>query len=244
MSATTNNQFDQQALMGLLGEKPAKAAPGLPDETLLMEKPAYNKAPAGGSVMGQASPNDAPTSHTMPAPSVSGPSAPPQVSPQVFQGFTPRYAMEGFDFNREQNTGKSAKDAFAYLANQAPPPPLNDKAALQAWAEHYIVPGMKALGHNVSNVQGDKFHLQNWQGDFDVDYGRGAGADGGALAWQVDDGTAQMPANASYTPRGVGAPMMPPPAQDDTMAAILNEIEALQRGGASPMDQQALMELL
>lgn len=103
-----------------------------------------------------------------------------------FQGFTPRHAMEGFDFAREQDPAKSAKDAFAYFSNQAPPPPLNDKAALGVWFKTYIQPGMQQLGHNVTDVDGDKFRFNNWQGDFWVDYGRGAGANGGALAWQAD----------------------------------------------------------
>ena len=113
------------------------------------------------------------------------PTTAPRVQATTFMGFTPKYAMEGFDFQREQNTGKSAKDAFAYLANQAPPPPLNDKVALGAWFTQYIQLGMNELGHKVTNVEGDKFVLENWQGQFNVDFGRGAGADGGALAWQV-----------------------------------------------------------
>jgi hypothetical protein len=179
-----------------------------------------------------------------------GATTPPAVQPSIFQGFTPKYAMEGFDFNREQNTGKSAKDAFAYLSQQAPPPPINDKAALGKWAEQYIVPGMNALGHNVSNVQGDKFHLKNWQGDFDVDYGRGAGAEGGALAWQVDDPTARL-SNQAYTPQPSNANAALSAAigggqGGGTTAkdAILKEIEALIQGGASPTDNAALLEQL
>lgn len=105
--------------------------------------------------------------------------------PSVYTGYTPKYAMEGFDFSREQNTGKSAKDAFAYLANQAPPPP-QDKAALGAWFQQYIQPGMDQLGHKVSSVTGDKFTYGNHEGTFEVDFARGADAPGGALAWQSD----------------------------------------------------------
>jgi hypothetical protein len=204
----------------------------------------------------------APTSTTMPVPDptkpaqlpaeAAAPATPARTPTQasVFQGFTPKYAMEGFDFNREQNTGKSAKDAFAYLSQQAPPPPINDKAALGKWAEQYIVPGMKDLGHDVSNVQGDKFHLKNWQGDFDVDYGRGAGAEGGALAWQVDDPTAKL-SNAAYTPKA--NPAMNPAL----MAAISGgqqgtspqdqlqqQVAALAAGETAPMDQEALLKQL
>jgi hypothetical protein len=180
------------------------------------------------------------------------PSTPPAASgvqPSTFQGFTPRHAMEGFAFDREQNTGKSAKDAFAYLANQAPPPPINDKQALGAWFKQYIEPGMNQLGHQVLSVDGDKFRFKNWQGEFDVDYGRGAGAEGGALAWQVDDGSAQM-ANGAYQPSGpgaasaIGAVRGPTADQPTAMADILAEIEALQSGGVSPMDSNALLALL
>ena len=105
--------------------------------------------------------------------------------PSTYTGYTPKYAMEGFDFSREQNTGKSAKDAFAYLANQAPPPP-QDKAALGQWFQQYIQPGMDQLGHKVSSVTGDKFTYGNHEGTFEVDFARGADAPGGALAWQSD----------------------------------------------------------
>jgi hypothetical protein len=107
--------------------------------------------------------------------------------------------MEGFDFAREQNTGKSAKDAFAFLSNNAPPPPINNKQALGAWFSQYVAPGMNALGHRIISVNGDSFTFSNWQGTFTVDFGRGAGAEGGALAWQVDDGSAQL-SNGAYNP--------------------------------------------
>lgn len=123
---------------------------------------------------------------------------PGAVTPQKFQGFTPRYAMEGFDTQREQDTGKSAKDAFAYLSNAAPPPPINDKAALAAWFNQYIAPGMNALGHKVLNVVGDQVTLSNWQGTGTIDFARGAGADGGALAWQLMEGTYDPTAGFAY----------------------------------------------
>lgn len=190
-------------------------------------------------------PQTDPVSNTLPvsAPEPPAPSTPPAVTPQTFQGFTPTHAMEGFNTGREQNTGKSAKDAFAYLSNQAPPPPLNDKAALGAWFQQHIAPGMNALGHNVSSVEGDKFKFKNWQGEFDVDYGRGAGADGGALAWQVDDNTAVMPENPVYQPRQLQlAPLEQGPTEggDDPMARILAEIEALKNGSTTPTQYDAM----
>ena len=159
------------------------------------------------------------------------PNPPPPVQPSVSRGFTPKYAMEGFDFAREQNTGKSAKDAFASLSNQAPPPPLQDKAALGAWFNQYIKPGMDALGHKVSDVQGDKFRFKNWQGDYWVDYGRGAGAQGGALAWQADDANAPTQAAQGQGQRTQGSVL---PGQSDLWAEIMASLQAQQ-------DPQALL---
>lgn len=156
--------------------------------------------------------------------------APVAVQPQILQGFTPKYAMEGFDFRREQNTGKSAKDAFAYFANNAPPPPTNNKVALGEWFKTNIAPKMDALGHKIISVDGDKFTFENWQGRFTVDFGRGAGAEGGALAWQVDDATAQM-ANRPYVPQqqsgagvvldpATGAPAVVPPVVEQPTTTV------------------------
>jgi len=167
-------------------------------------------------------------------PVVPGATTPVAVQPQIFQGFTPRYAMEGFDFAREQNTGKSAKDAFAFLSNQAPPPPINNKAALGEWFKKNVAPGMDALGHKIISIDGDKFTFENWQGRFTVDFGRGAGAEGGALAWQVDDATAQM-ANGPYVPQRqsaapvidpvTGAPAVVPPP-DETAPVVTRQSTA------------------
>jgi len=206
--------------------------------------------------------SDAPTSSTLPVRDATPPAAAaapvaekPKWEASVFQGFTPKHAMEGFDFNREQNTGKSAKDAFAYLSNQAPPPPINDKAALGQWFTDNIRPGMEALGHKVNSVEGDKFNFSNWQGDFDVDFGRGAGAEGGALAWQVDDGTAKM-GSGPYVPKqnavaqaALGAAIggQPNVGEQDASSAqaqIQKEIDAAINGGQSPLEMQALLAQL
>ena len=119
------------------------------------------------------------------AATLTGPGGPSLGAPAAT--FVPKHSFEGFDFAREQNPAKSAKDAFAYLANQAPPPPFADKAALGTWFTQHIAPGMDHLGHRVNYVTGDKFSFTNWQGTFEVDFVRGAGAAGAALAWQVAD---------------------------------------------------------
>jgi hypothetical protein len=121
---------------------------------------------------------------------------------EIFQGFTPNQRMEGFDFNRLQQTGKSAKDAFAHLSQQAAAQgnvaPLDslDKQAYGNWFNQFIAPGLKSLGHNVESVDGDKFTYNNHEGRYTVDFGRGAGAPGGALAWQAEDANAPLPTSA------------------------------------------------
>lgn len=108
---------------------------------------------------------------------------PAKVSGDPYTGFSANYPFEGFNLEREQNPGKSAKDAFAYLANQAPPPPWEDKAALGEWFKTHIAPGMNELGHKILSVSGDKFTMTNWQGTGEVDFVRGAGAPGAAFQW-------------------------------------------------------------
>ena len=176
-----------------------------------------------------------------PFPGATPPPNPMQQSLQQHLGASP---FEGFDFAREQNVQKSAKDAFADLAKKAGPAPLNDKAQLGAWFSQHIQPGMDALGHKVSSVDGDKFRFKNWQGEYDVDYGRGAGADGGALAWQATDANAApviggTPGASNTLPiTGGGAPVMPG-QQSDLMAQIL---AALQQDQQQAADPQALLQ--
>jgi hypothetical protein len=97
--------------------------------------------------------------------------------------------------------------------------------------------------------------FKNWQGDFDVDFGEGAGGDRGRLSWQAtgaDDAT-----NAMYAPggtpaayggakptTGLGAPLMPAPTGDDPLDKIRAEIEALMSGQSTPMESDALRRLL
>lgn len=143
--------------------------------------------------------------------------------------------FEGFDFVRPQDTKKSAKDAFADLANKAPTAPIHDKTALGVWFNQYIKPGMQALGHNVTDVQGDKFRFNNWQGDFWVDYGRGAGADDGALAWQAED--AGVP-NALPSPSASGQGQALGPllaGQSGLMAQILANLQDMQQPDAQTL---------
>lgn len=93
--------------------------------------------------------------------------------------------FEGFDFVRPQDPSTSAKDAFAHAVKNAPPPPGEDKQALGMWFDRYIRPQMEAFGHQIHWVRGDKMSFTSQQGTFTVDYLRGAGASGWAVAWQV-----------------------------------------------------------
>jgi hypothetical protein len=97
--------------------------------------------------------------------------------------------MEGFNLPREQDPSFSVKDAFAAAAQNAPePPPGEDKAALGEWFKKYAQPFIEAQGHTVNWVNGDKVNITGPQGTGTTDWYRGAGAAGGALAWQPEDG--------------------------------------------------------
>ncbi len=99
-------------------------------------------------------------------------------------GTTGRF--EGFDFARAQDTQKSAKDAFAMLANKAGSMPRT-KAEAQEWFNSKIKGEFEALGHKVNWVEGDKFSFTNWQGTYTVDFIRGADGDNPAFAWQAEN---------------------------------------------------------
>lgn len=86
-----------------------------------------------------------------------------------------------FNTARLQDPGKSAKDAFVYLSNQAPPPPFHDKKALANWFNTYIAPGMNALGHKVISVNEDGFTYSNHEGTFFIDFAQNAGATSGSM---------------------------------------------------------------
>jgi hypothetical protein len=93
--------------------------------------------------------------------------------------------FEGFDFARPQDPQKSAKDAFAMLAQQAGTMPQT-KAEAEAWFNATIKTQMEGLGHKVNWVKGDKFQFTNWQGTFTVDFVRGADGPNPAFHWGVE----------------------------------------------------------
>ncbi len=93
--------------------------------------------------------------------------------------------LEGFDLGRPQQVDRSAKDAFAMLAQRAGSMPRS-KTEAEQWFNTNIRGEMERLGHRVNWVKGDKFQFSNWQGTFVVDFVRGADSGDAALTWQVE----------------------------------------------------------
>jgi len=96
-----------------------------------------------------------------------------------------RVLLEGFNLAREQNPQKSAKDAFAMLAQRADYMPRT-KADCETWFNTYIRQGMEELGYQIHWVQGDKFRVTAREGVYDIDFVRGAGGDDPALQWLAE----------------------------------------------------------
>jgi hypothetical protein len=233
-------RLEQEALGDLLG--PASGGVTPPPDLPAAPPPTSNTMPVEGPA-----PNVTPAPFTPPAKTAAG----------DFK-WNAGHDFSAFDTQREQDPAKSAKDAFAMLSNQAPPPPLNDKNALAGWFKQYIQPGMDQLGHKINSVDGDKFNFSGWQGNFDVDYGEGAGGDRGRLSWQTtggDDATRQMYApggtpaaypGAQPANTGLGAPLMlAPTSGEDPLARVQAEIAALMAGnGSTPMETDELRKML
>lgn len=99
--------------------------------------------------------------------------------------------FSGFDFNRAQDPSKSAKDAFAALAQQAPPLTDTSKAGAEAWFRQHIAPGMEAAGYKVYDIQGDKAWIgsrEDPEGRTPIDYLINAGGSNPQIGWQPDGG--------------------------------------------------------
>jgi hypothetical protein len=116
------------------------------------------------------------------------PSAPGGAQAGTMGGGLP---FSGFDFSREQDTSKSAKDAFAALAQQAPPMTDTSKAGAEAWFRQHIAPGMEAAGFKVYDLQGDKAWIgsrEDPEGNVPVDWLINAGGSNVQIGWQPDGG--------------------------------------------------------
>jgi hypothetical protein len=121
-------------------------------------------------------------------------SAAAQGGPQTLTrgGVQNTHLFEGFDFGREQQVEKSAKDAFLMLAGGSASVP-NTKPEAEAWFNQHIRGGMESLGHKIEWVKGDKFQFSNWQGTFVVDFVRGVEGANPSFWWGAD------PAGSRFT---------------------------------------------
>jgi hypothetical protein len=93
----------------------------------------------------------------------------------------------GFNFGREHDRNKSAKDSFAHWGGQhAGAADWRTKAGAEAWFRQYVMPGMQADGFEILDVQGDKAFVrtvENPEGTW-IDFVQGADGDNPLLAWQ------------------------------------------------------------
>jgi hypothetical protein len=99
--------------------------------------------------------------------------------------------FSGFDLNRAQDPSKSAKDAFASLAQQAPPMTDTSKAGAEAWFREHIAPGMEAAGYKIYDLQGDKAWVgsrEDPEGKTPVDWLINAGGSNVQIGWQPESG--------------------------------------------------------
>jgi hypothetical protein len=114
--------------------------------------------------------------------------APAGASPGGTGGGLP---FSGFDLNRAQDPTKSAKDAFAALAQQAPPMTDTSKAGAEAWFREHIAPGMEAAGYKIYDLQGDKAWVgsrEDPEGRVPVDWLINAGGSNVQIGWQPESG--------------------------------------------------------
>lgn len=221
---------------------PESVAPGIPQPMMGGAMSAAVPQSVDRSNMAPAVPSNQPVSRPMQA--SQAPALPPQTAGvpgsymnRIVGNYQPTQNMQGFDFSREQNIGKSAKDAFAYFAQQAAaagkPAPLQDaspeaKANYGNWFNQNIRQQMQNEGHNITDVQGDKFRFNNWQGDYWVDFGGNAGAQNGALTWQAENANGPSgpprtaPANDIYAQ--AQAAMMAPPEAPSSLESILQAL--------------------
>lgn len=99
--------------------------------------------------------------------------------------------FSGFDFNRAQDPSKSAKDAFAAAAQQAPPMTDTSKAGAEAWFREHIAPKMEAAGYRIYDLQGDKAWVgsrEDPEGRTPVDWLINAGGSNPQIGWQPESG--------------------------------------------------------
>lgn len=117
------------------------------------------------------------------------------------------FATSGNDYSafntaRPQDPGKSAKDRFVQVTNQAPPPPTS-RALMPNWFNTYIRPGFEAAGNKILSVDGDSFTYSNHEGTFRVDYFQNADGNGSQGPMRLQWGA--TPADAATAARYAGS---------------------------------------
>jgi len=165
-------------------------------------------------------------------------------APSRTTGFTPRYDYSAFNTGREQDPDQSAKDAFALISNQAPPPPFQDKRQMANWFNQYVRPGMDALGHAVSSVSEDGFTYSNHEGTFFVDFGQNSGATPGSmlqrLQWNATPADAAT--RAKYATSGGGTPV--PGGATTRRSGDVQALGGITNGPLQEVGQDPFSELI
>lgn len=168
--------------------------------------------------------------------------APTQRGINAFEGFNDDRALSGGDPN-------SAKDAMRrWLGGLDFNLQGQSKAQIGDFLKSQLGTA-KDYGLDIHDVQGERVLLNTKErGPEWIDIVRGAGGDNPAFAYQADlDGVGGVTQPAPMTrtpapssPMGDAMPGAPPQALDQ----ILAEVEALTQGASTPMEQEALLELL
>lgn len=200
-------------------------------------------------------PGDAPTSNTMPVGASTVPS--PAPAPKPADNFS---RMTGYDQGNWGNGMDSLKYNAGRILSRYAANPTGMAQALQDEDFKKLAPNARLTGSNSDVLDfGGQFDKHSGARIGKVDVGRNFDArnPNAEDAWQWIDLENQESAPASGpaptpgaprvsvpSPLTIDGPQESKPSDTDPMAAILEEIEALQNGGASPMDQQALMQLL
>jgi hypothetical protein len=124
-----------------------------------------------------------------PPPPVTPPAAAPPAAPRPLSGgggIANQGSFTGFDFNREQDRSKSAKDTFAYYGGaNAGGNAWATKDGAEDWFNQFIRPGLEDEGYKVGEVVGDTAFVhtrENPEGTW-IDFVRGADGDDPALQW-------------------------------------------------------------
>ena len=175
-------------------------------EQAILASPEYQARPAGAS-----------TGYTP-----TGTAAPPLPDGYGGQGL----AWGGFDMQRAQSPGTSAKDTMLHYGSLATWMPKT-KAEAEQWWNEFIAPGMAAQGYKVHWVKGDKAFVSTREnpGGEEIDFLVNAGGNNPQLAWQssladLASPTAPFPTTTvpttTTTTTGLQQDTTPPASSDQT----------------------------